>query len=290
MGKQAVTVIGLGPMGQAMAAAFLSGGHPVTVWNRTASKAEALAAQGAVVASSAEEALAAQELVVLSLTDYDAMYAILEPAAPALAGRVLVNLSSDTPERARAAAAWAAGHGAEHLTGGVQVPPALIGKPGAATYYSGPREVFDAHRETLEVLTEADFRGTDPGLAAMYYQALMTTFWTGMLGCLQTLALARAHGVTATEMLPQVSKAMTLLPGILGSYASHIDAGRHPGDDARLSMGAASMQHVLHTNRDAGLDTTLLSAVDEIFRRGMARGLAENSFSSLVEVLNNPAE
>ena len=30
-----VTVIGLGPMGQAMARALLAGGHPVTVWNRT---------------------------------------------------------------------------------------------------------------------------------------------------------------------------------------------------------------------------------------------------------------
>ena len=31
-----VTVIGLGPMGQAMVRTLLAGGHPVTVWNRTA--------------------------------------------------------------------------------------------------------------------------------------------------------------------------------------------------------------------------------------------------------------
>ncbi|MFI9721984.1 NAD(P)-dependent oxidoreductase [Streptomyces sp. NPDC052396] len=289
MGKQAVTVIGLGPMGRAMVTAFLAEGHPVTVWNRTASKAGELVAQGAVTASSVEEALAANELVVLSLTDYDAMYAILEPAAHALAGRVLVNLSSDTPDRARAAAAWAAGHGAEHLTGGVQVPPPLIGKPGSATFYSGPREVFDAHRETLEVLTGTDFRGTDPGLAAMYYQALMTIFWTSMLSYLQTLALAGAHGVTAAEMLPYASRAMTMMPHFLETYAPHIDAARYPGDVDRLAMGAASVQHVLHTNRDAGLDTALPAAVDGIFRRGMDRGFAENSFSSLVEVLKQPA-
>ncbi|MFD0853266.1 NAD(P)-binding domain-containing protein, partial [Actinomadura adrarensis] len=29
-----VTVVGLGPMGAAMAAAFLANGHPTTVWNR----------------------------------------------------------------------------------------------------------------------------------------------------------------------------------------------------------------------------------------------------------------
>ncbi|MCU1664606.1 MAG: 6-phosphogluconate dehydrogenase, partial [Pseudonocardia sp.] len=34
-----VTVIGLGPMGQAMVRRFLDAGHPVTVWNRTAGRA-----------------------------------------------------------------------------------------------------------------------------------------------------------------------------------------------------------------------------------------------------------
>ena len=42
-----VTVIGLGPMGRAMAAAFLAAGQPTTVWNRTAGKADELLARGA---------------------------------------------------------------------------------------------------------------------------------------------------------------------------------------------------------------------------------------------------
>lgn len=122
-GKQSVTVIGLGPMGRAMAAAFLDRGYAVTLWNRTASRADELVARGAVLAPGVAEALAANEVVVLSLTDYAAMYAVLEPAEAALPGRVLVNLSSDTPERARTAARWAAERGAVHLTGGVTVRP-----------------------------------------------------------------------------------------------------------------------------------------------------------------------
>lgn len=34
-----VTVLGLGPMGRALASAFLAAGHPVTVWNRTPGRA-----------------------------------------------------------------------------------------------------------------------------------------------------------------------------------------------------------------------------------------------------------
>jgi 3-hydroxyisobutyrate dehydrogenase-like beta-hydroxyacid dehydrogenase len=283
--KQPVTVIGLGPMGQAMVHALLGQGHHVTVWNRTASRADALVARGAVLAKSAEDAVAANELVVLSLTDYDAMYTVLEPASHALTGRVLVNLSSDTPEKTRAGARWVSEHGAVHLTGGVNASPSGIGQPESSTFYSGPREVFEAHRSTLEVLTSADYRGEDPGLAALLYQMGMVMFWTSMLSYWQAIALADANGLTAADVLPHAIETMTGMPGFLSFYAERIDAGEHSGDVDRLAMGMASVEHVLHTNADAGVDTTLPAAVAALFRRGMDAGHAADSFSSLVELM-----
>ncbi|MEV8536996.1 NAD(P)-binding domain-containing protein [Streptomyces sp. NPDC051211] len=283
--KQPVTVLGLGPMGQAMVRALLDQGHRVTVWNRTASRADALVARGAVLAKSAEDALRANELVVLSLTDYDAMYAVLEPASHALTGRVLVNLSSDTPEKTRAGARWVSERGAVHLTGGVTVPPSGIGQPESSTFYSGPREVFEAHRSTLEVLTGTDYRGEDPGLAALLYQIGMGMFWTSMLSYWQAIALADAHGLTAADILPHATETMTGMSGFLSFYAERIDAGEHNGDVDRLAMGMASVEHVLHTHADAGIDTALPAAVAALFRRGMDAGHAADSFSSLVELM-----
>jgi 3-hydroxyisobutyrate dehydrogenase-like beta-hydroxyacid dehydrogenase len=284
MNKQPVTVIGLGPMGSAMAGTFLDHDHPVTVWNRTTSKADNLVARGAVRADTVPAALAANELVVLSLTDYAAMYDVLGPAATALSGRVLVNLSSDTPDQARAAARWAADRGATHLTGGVLVPPPWIGKPGASTFYSGPRQAFETHRETLMVLTETDYRGADPGLAALYYQLNMDMFWTSMLSWLHALAVARANGITAKELLPYATSALDLRY-FLEFYTDRIDAGEHPGDVDRLSMGVASVEHVAHTTRDSGIDSALPDAMLEIFRRGQATGRGADSFTSLIDVL-----
>src|ERR1700754_2892791 len=107
--KAPVTVIGLGPMGRATAAALIRAGHPVTVWTRPPGRADALVAAGATLAGTPGAAVGAAELVLLSLTDYRAMYDILGPVAAnsALAGKVLVNLSSDTPDESRKAAAWA---------------------------------------------------------------------------------------------------------------------------------------------------------------------------------------
>jgi 3-hydroxyisobutyrate dehydrogenase-like beta-hydroxyacid dehydrogenase len=288
MQKQPVTVIGLGPMGHAMAVAFLDNGHPVTVWNRTASRADDLVAKGAASASTPAAALSAGELVVLSLTDYDAMYAILEPATHALSGKVVVNLSSDTPEKAREAAKWAARHGAEYLTGGVQASPTGIGEPDSFTFYSGPRHVFEAVKETLEVLTRTDYRGEDPGLAALYYQLQLDVFWTTALAYLHALAVADAHGISAQDMLPSLSGTVASMPDFFGFYTPRIDAGEHPGDVDRLAMGVASVDHVVRTAEDAGVDATLPAAVLEIFRRGMTTGHAADSFTSLIETFKKP--
>ncbi|MEC0213854.1 NAD(P)-dependent oxidoreductase [Paenibacillus ehimensis] len=285
--RKSVTVMGLGPMGQAMAGVFLECGYAVTVWNRTASKADELVAKGATRASTVNEALAANELVILSLTDYDVMYAILEPASMNLSGKVLVNLSSDTPEKVRKAAKWLAGRGARHVTGGVQVPPSGIGKSESSTYYSGPREVFEAHRETLEVLTGTDYRGEDPGLAMLYYQIQMDIFWTSMLSYLHALAVATANGITAEQFLPYASATLSSLPKFVEFYTPRLDEGKHPGDVDRLAMGLASVEHVVHTTKDAGIDIAFPAAVLEIFKRGMENGHSGDSFTSLIEIFKN---
>ncbi|MFJ3787549.1 NAD(P)-dependent oxidoreductase [Kitasatospora sp. NPDC090091] len=280
--KQPVTVIGLGPMGRAMAGAYLDAGHAVTVWNRTAARADDLVARGAVLAPSAAAAVAANELVVLSLTDYDAVFAVLDAAGAALAGRVVVNLSSDTPERAREAARRLAGLGAVHLTGGVQVPPSGIGKPESSTFYSGPVETFRRHRETLEVLTGADYRGDDPGLAQLYYQIQMDLFWTSLVGYLHATAVAEANGISAEEFLPYASSTAASMPGFLAFYAPRIAAGFHEGDVDRVAMGLASVEHVRHTVEASGVDASLPALLADAFGRAVVAGHGDSSATSLV--------
>ena len=282
---KSVTVIGLGPMGQAMAGAYLAAGYEVTVWNRTQARADDLVARGAKRAASVEAALSAAELVVLSLVDYDAVDAVLAQAPEAvLAGRVLVNLTSDTPDRARRQAEWLAERGAVQIAGGVQVPPPGIGTPEAVTYYSGPEHVIETHRSALEVLTGIDYLGADQGLAPLYYQIGIDMFWTALAGYLHGQAVAEANGISAEDFLPRAVRSMDLRY-FLEFYAPRITAGNHEGDVDRISMGVASVEHVLRTTEAAGVDGTLPAAVLEVFRRGVAAGHGQNSLTSLIGVL-----
>lgn len=117
------------------------------------------------------------------------------------------------------------------------------------------------------------------------YQIGMVMFWTSMLSYWQAITLADANGLEAADILPHAVETANSLPGFFSFYAERIDAGRHSGDVDRLAMGMASVEHVLHTNADAGVDTTLPAAVVELFRRGMDAGHAADSFSALVELM-----
>lgn len=68
-----------------MVRVLLRAGHTVIVWNCTASRADGVIAAGAVLAGSPTEAVESSELVVLSLTDYQAMWDIFEGTTTSLA-------------------------------------------------------------------------------------------------------------------------------------------------------------------------------------------------------------
>lgn len=210
--RRSVTVIGLGPMGRAMVKAFLAAGVEVTVWNRSPEKADAMAESGAKRAGTVAEALDANEVIVVSLTHYAAMYDVLEPVADRLRGKVIANLSSDSPENARKGAASVRSFGARFLSGGCMTVSDDILHPASYIFYSGPREVFDAHAELLRPLSPQEYLGADDGLSQVYYQALLTIFHSWMLALDQAFALIVNSGNEIGHFLPYALRSQTPSP------------------------------------------------------------------------------
>lgn len=283
-----VTVLGLGAMGAALAEAFLAAGHPTTVWNRTASRAEPLVAAGAARAETPSEAVLASPLVVVCVRDYAAASDLLAPLVDDLAGRTVVNLTSATPEQAREQAAWAEGAGVRYLDGAILVPTPLVGTPDALVLYSGPRELFDEHRATLAAIGgEADFLGVDEGLAAVYDLAMLDLFFVGMTGFLHAAALAGADGVAAKTFLPYARRITGVLAGTLDGLARDVDAGSYPGDEDTVEMELAAMEHIVHTSKARGVRPELPELVRGLLADAVADGHGKDGFSRVVEALRS---
>ncbi|MFF4098514.1 NAD(P)-dependent oxidoreductase [Streptomyces sp. NPDC001903] len=287
-----VTVIGLGPMGQAMTRTLLTAGHPVTVWNRTASRADDVVARGARLAATPREAVEAGDLVILSLTDYQAMYDVLDSATESLTGRTLVNLSSDTPERTRAAEAWAADHGASFLTGGVMVPAPMVGTPAAYAYYSGRAEALESHLATLTLLGTPRYLGEDPGLAQMMYQAQLAVFLTTLSALMHATAMLGTAGMPARQALPELLSAADSIGAILRAGEQNpgtaLDAGKHPGELSTVTMMGATADHIVETSASLGLDLALPLAVQAHYHRAVKDGHGADNWTRIIDGIRAP--
>ncbi len=288
--KQAVTMIGLGPMGQAMTRALLEAGHPVTVWNRTAARADGVAAAGAVRADSPEQALLASEVVLISLTDYQAMWDILGENTDALAGRTLVNLSSEGPAKTSMAAEWASAHGATFIVGGVMVPAEMIGTPASSVYYSGPLGAFQRIEETLSVIGTPRYLGEEISLAQLMYQAQLHVFLTSLSALMQATALLNSAGMSSTEALPHLIGIHRATPELSGleQIGEDLDAGIHPGELATATMMGATADHIVQASEEAGLDLALPRAVLAHYRRVVDDGNGRDSWTRIIDGIRNP--
>ena len=290
-----VSIIGLGPMGQAMTRALLAAGHQVTVWNRTVSRAEDLVADGAVLATSTADAVAASGLVILSLTDYQAMYDVLGDATDALDDRVIVNLSSDTPDRSREAATWAEKHGAGFITGGVMAPAPMVGTPAAYVYYSGPAHLLERHRDTLAVIGAIRELGDDPGLAQLMYQAQLDVFLTTLSSLMHATALLGTAGVPAARAMPELLTTVSDTPAMLEAgedagvgLGADIDTGKHPGHLSTATMMGATAQHIVATRKTLGVDTARPAAVLAHYRRAIDAGNGGDNWTRIIDGIRSP--
>ncbi|MFD7659066.1 NAD(P)-dependent oxidoreductase [Actinosynnema sp. NPDC059797] len=272
-----VTVLGLGPMGRALATAFAASGHATTVWNRTPGKGDDL---DATVADTAAGAIAAGSLVVVCVRDHGAARSILD--ADALEGRTLVDFTGGSPRQARATAAWAADHGVDHLDGVIVATPDAIGGPAATLFYSGPADVYEAHRSTLAALGgNATHLGEDPGRAAAFDASLQDLFWTAMSGVVHAFALAAAEDIPATDVAGHAKALLGFFPDLVDQVAEQVTAGRFPGDSSTITAAAAAMDHVLDTIRANGLDNGVLGAARAEVQRAIDAGHGPEGFARL---------
>lgn len=279
-----VTVVGLGLMGRALAAAFLKAGHPTTVWNRTAAKADQLVADGATFTDSLADATTASPLVIVCVTDYNAVRALFDPLDGALSGRTVVNLTSGTSQGAREAAEWATGLGAAaYLDGAILAVPDEIGGD-AVVVYSGPRAAFDQHEATLRVLgAGAAYLDADHGLASLYDASVLTLMWSVLNGFLQGVALLGTAGVDAGTYAPFAKESIGTMADWLAGMAQQVDDGAYPAVDATVDTHAAAMEHLVEEADAVGVNAELPRFFQEFAARAVTAGRGGDGYAALIE-------
>ncbi|MER6315106.1 NAD(P)-binding domain-containing protein [Streptomyces sp. NPDC001581] len=284
--QHSLTLLGLGDMGTALARTWLAAGHRLTVWNRTAAKTGALAAEGALVAASPAEAVAANGLVVVCLLDDASVGSTLDGID--LTGKDVVNLTTGTPAEGRARAAWAEERGARFTDGGIMATPTMIGVPEAGGYvfYSGSRALFDTHRAVLEVPAGARFVGEDAGHAALHDVALLSAMWGMFAGISQAYALIEGEDIAPEDLAPLLSEWLGAMGFFVGNAAERLTSRDFTsGVVSNLAMQVAGSGTMLRTAEEQGVSAELISPYVDLLRRRLAADPAAHGGEDTVGAL-----
>jgi 3-hydroxyisobutyrate dehydrogenase-like beta-hydroxyacid dehydrogenase len=283
-----IAVVGTGRMGSALAGAFLSAGHEVSVWNRTPARAHPLAERGAMLAGSVLDAVSGSEVAVAILSDYHASDLQLHAAevAAALRGKTLLQLASGSPSEARVAAAWARERGVRYLDGAIMATPELIGKPESTILYAGERALFEQHKELLQLLAGTTAHvGDDHGQAAALDSALLVYMWGVLFGALHGVAISQAEGIPLESYLAFAKGLLPVTDAFTIDLIERAIKQRYDDTQATLDTHYGALQHVLEICQQRGLDRTIPDAFDRVMERGRARELGGLDFTALLQLM-----
>jgi len=202
-----IAFLGTGLLGGAMVERMLAQGQSVSVWNRTASKLEALRAAGAVVAATAGDAVAGADRVHLALTDDAVVDAMLADVQPRLARTaVVVDHSTTSPVKTRDRAANL-NEGVRFLHAPVFMSPQMCRDGKGLIMVSGPAAIFDAVQPALARMTgDVWYLGERSELAAAYKLFGNSMLFAINAGLTDVLAMAGNIGVSGDEALALFSR------------------------------------------------------------------------------------
>lgn len=150
-----IAFLGTGLMGARQAKRLLEAGYPLTVWNRSREKAEALSSFGARVADTASEAVQDADVVILMLENGTIVTEVLfnQGVGEALrSGSIIVDMSSIKPGEAQEHARDLAERGIYHIDAPVSGGTVGAEQGTLAIMAGGDEQVFARVRPMLEVM------------------------------------------------------------------------------------------------------------------------------------------
>jgi 3-hydroxyisobutyrate dehydrogenase-like beta-hydroxyacid dehydrogenase len=283
--------LGAGRMGTALVRTLLKNGHDVHVWNRTAEKAEALAAFGARAKATPEEAIGGADVAIVNLLDYAASDAQLRRAAvtEALKGSLLVKLTSGSPMTGRETGEWATSNGIAYLDGAIMATPDLIGGPETLVLYSGSRPHFEQHQTLFMCLGgKSAFVSEDFGAASALDSALLAQMWGTLFGALQALAVARGENVDADTYANFLKQSQPVIDAATHDLMQRVRDGRDRGDEetlASIAAHSAAFHHLRDIVRERGINPAISDAFGSLLEAAIAKGHQDDDFAMLARFM-----
>jgi 3-hydroxyisobutyrate dehydrogenase-like beta-hydroxyacid dehydrogenase len=275
-----VGLIGLGNMGTAFAERLLDGGYDLLVYNRTAAKAEPLAARGAAVADTAEELAERVDVVLTSLPNDEALESVAEEVVGAMRpDGVLVDLSTVSPGASARVAVLADEASVAYLRAPVSGNPTVVRSGNLSFIVSGPREALDRVEPVLETIGPT-VRYVGDAEQARIVKLALNLMIAGLAQLMsEALVLAEASDVSRQDLLETMGSSAVGAPFVKYKTEPLLH------DDFSATFTTALMEKdidlILDAAKQAGLELPVAQEMKSLLRATAEAGHADDDFMAL---------
>lgn len=275
-----VGLIGLGNMGTAFAERLLDGGYDLLVYNRTAGKADPLAARGAAVADTVEELAERVDVVLTSLPNDEALESVAEEVVGAMRPNgVLVDLSTVSPGASARVAGLAEEASVAYLRAPVSGNPTVVRSGNLSFIVSGPREALDRVEPVLKTIGPTVHYVGDAEQARIVKLALNLMI-AGLAQLMsEALVLAEASDVSRQDLLETMGSSAVGAPFVKYKTEPLLH------DDFSATFTTALMEKdidlILDAAKQAGLELPVAQEMKSLLRATAQAGYADDDFMAL---------
>jgi 3-hydroxyisobutyrate dehydrogenase len=276
--------IGTGRMGYAMAERLANAGADLTVWNRTRSKAEVLAARGAKIAASLPE-LAACDVVFCMLSTWDDVKTVVAGPGGLLSDRartprLFVECSSISLEGSAELRAMLAGRGIDYLAAPVSGNAKVIRAGRLSFVCSGPRSAFEAALPYLGMIAPAASYVGEGELSRIVKICHNVFLGVVTQSLAEITVLAQKAGVPRHAFLDFINQS------VMGSTFSRYKTPAFVNLDFKVTFTPQLLRKDLDLGLDAGrryeVPMPLASLTRDIVQTLIGRGMTEEDFAQLL--------
>ena len=285
-----LAVIGAGRMGAAMIGTLRRAGQPVTVFNRTLSRADEVAGSvGATVAETAREAATGADVVIVSLADDAAAESVYSGPGGLLAGlrsgAVVLETSTLSPGCVRSLAGQVGEREAALLDAPVSGSVPLVERGELTFMVGGDPGPLDKVRPVLEILGKRVFHLGGHGAGAIMKLAVNCALHGLNQAIAEALVLAEKAGVERSAAYEVFASSALAAPFVLYKRDAYERPGEQPpaftlelvAKDLALAAALAAEvdtpmpqltvnRNLVATALDAGLGDADMSAVAVLLR------------------------
>ena len=283
--------VGLGIMGGGMASNLVRAGFEVSVWNRTASRAEPVVALGATQATSPAEVARRSDIVIVCVSDTPDVEAVILGDDGVLAGArdgmLVVDMSTISPQATRSISEKLAEAGVAMLDAPVSGGSEGAAKGTLSIMVGGAAADVERAMPAFKAMGKTITHVGDTGAGQTVKLVNQVLVVGNCLAMCEALMLAQAGGVDLEKTLEAVS------PGAAGSWMLSnrgpqiIKRDWRPG--FTIDLQQKDVRLVLDAADELGVPLPGTSLIFQLYRTLQTRDLGLEGNHALVKALENLA-